>query len=137
MSFIRKRRKIIILNEDSAEMKEVQLTTRKTLALSSIALLLLFTPILSFLWFFYTNPSLKEVRDIREDNQKLVKKIKENQKNLNILYENLEKIQGYDERLRKMINLPSISKDIRKMGTGGSIQEENSSSLNYLKPYLQ
>ncbi|MED5474799.1 MAG: M23 family metallopeptidase [Candidatus Neomarinimicrobiota bacterium] len=134
MSFIRKRRKIIILNEDSAEMKEVQLTTRKTLALSSIALLLLFTPILSFLWFFYTNPSLKEVRDIREDNQKLVKKIEENQKNLNILYENLEKIQGHDERLRKMINLPSISKDIRKMGTGGSIQKENSSSLNYLIP---
>ena len=58
--------------------------------------------------------------------------IKKVMKNLDILYDHLEEVQEHDERLRKMVNLPSISKDIRKMGTGGSLEKDNSSNLNYL-----
>jgi len=134
MGIFNKHRKIIILNEDSADMNEVHLTAIKTAILGITGLMLLLTPVFSFIWFYFTNPSLKEVRIIREDNQKLVQQIENNQKNLDILYNHLEEIQGHDERLRKMVNLPSISKDIRKMGTGGSLDKDNSSNLNYLMP---
>ena len=134
MGIFNKHRKIIILNEDSADMNEVHLTATKTAILGFTGLMLLLTPVFSFIWFYFTNPSLKEVRIIREDNQKLVQQIENNQKNLDILYNHLEEIQGHDERLRKMVNLPSISKDIRKMGTGGSLDKDNSSNLNYLMP---
>ncbi|MAJ44371.1 MAG: peptidase M23 [Candidatus Marinimicrobia bacterium] len=134
MSILTKKRKIIILNEDSADIKELHLTAFKSVFIGFLAFTLLLTPIFSFMWFYLTNPSLKEVRIIREDNLKLVKKLESNQKNLNILYDHLEEIQGQDERLRKMVNLPSISKDVRKMGTGGSLDNDNSSNLNYLMP---
>ena len=134
MFFFNKQRKIIILNEDSADMKEIHLTAIKSAILGFSAIMLLLTPVFSFMWFYFTNPSLKEVRIIRKDNQKLVKQIEINHENLDILYNHLEEIQEHDERLRKMVNLPSISKDIRKMGTGGSLDKDNSSNLNYLIP---
>ena len=134
MGIFNKRRKIIILNEDSADMKEVHLTATKSAILGFSAIMLLLTPVFSFIWFYFTNPSLKEVRIIRKDNQRLVEQIEANQKNLDILYDHLEEVQEHDERLRKMVNLPSISKDIRKMGTGGSLEKDNSSNLNYLMP---
>ena len=33
-----------------------------------------------------------------------------------------------------MVNLPPIPNDIRKMGTGGKINKDQSSNLNYLIP---
>lgn len=134
MGIFNKHRKIIILNEDSADMNEVHLTATKTAILGFMGLMLLLTPVFSFIWFYFTNPSLKEVRIIREDNQQLAKKIEENQENLNILYEHLNEIQAHDKRLRKMVNLPPISNDIRKMATGGSLKKDQSSNLNYLIP---
>ncbi|MBC8196967.1 MAG: M23 family metallopeptidase [Candidatus Marinimicrobia bacterium] len=133
MKIFNKHRKLIILNEDSAEMQEVHLSASKTILLVITGIMLLLTPVFSFIWFYFTNPSLKEVRTIRLDNQKLVKQIEENQKNLNILYDHLNKVQDHDQRLRKMVNLPPIPNDIRKMGTGGSIKKDQS-SLNYLLP---
>ena len=53
---------------------------------------------------------------------------------MDILYDHLNEIQGHDQRLRKMVNLPPIPSDIRKMGTGGGINKDQSSNLNYLMP---
>ena len=134
MGIFNKHRKIIILNEESADMKEVHLTATKSAILSIAALMLLLTPVFSFIWFYFTNPSLKEVRIIQKDNKKLVNQIKVNQQNLDLLYDHLIEVQAHDERLRKLVNLPPISNDIRKMGTGGSLDKDHSSKLNYLIP---
>lgn len=115
-------------------MREIHLSSKGSLLMISLALLLFFAPLLSFLWFYFTNPSLKEVSQIRSDNKSLVKDIVDSQERIERLYNKLEEIKTTDEKLRKMVKLPPIPEDIRKMGTGGPKPDDHSSSLNYLIP---
>ena len=134
MGFLSKNRKIIILNEDNADMQQLSFTPIKSFLIVISGLTLLLTPTLAFIWFYFTNPSLKEVKVIREDNKNLAIQIQKNQKNLDILYDNLKNIQTREKNFREMVNLPPIPNDIRMLGTGGEINKDQSSNLNYLLP---
>ena len=115
-------------------MQQLSFTPIKTFFIIISGLTLLMTPTLAFIWFYFTNPSLKEVKVIREDNKNLAIQIQKNQKNLDILYDNLKNIQTREKNFREMVNLPPIPNDIRKLGTGGKIDKDQSSNLNYLLP---
>ena len=128
------KRKLIILSEDSADLREIHLTSPRSLMVIGITLAVFFIPIISYLWFYFTNPSLKEVSQIRSDNKTLVKDIVESQERIERLYNQLEEIKTTDEKLRRMVKLPPIPEDIRKMGTGGPKPEDHSQDLNYLIP---
>ena len=73
------KRKIIILNENSADMQEINLSTPKSMVMILAVLTVFIFPIISYLWFYFTNPSLKEVSKIRSDNKELINEINQNQ----------------------------------------------------------
>ena len=115
-------------------MQEINLSTPKSMVMILAVLTVFIFPIISYLWFYFTNPSLKEVSKIRSDNKELINEINQNQIRVEKLYDQLEKIKNTDEKLRKMVKLPPIPEDIRKMGTGGPKPENHSKDLNYLIP---
>ena len=64
----------------------------------------------------------------------LLQNIEENQKRIDLLLKKLEDIKKQDNMLRKLVKLPPIHDDIRKMGFGGADDGKKSSDYNYLLP---
>ena len=62
----------------------------------------------------------------------LLQNIEENQKRIDLLLKKLEDIKKQDNMLRKLVKLPPIHDDIRKMGFGGIDNGKKTSDYNYL-----
>ncbi len=75
-----------------------------------------------------------EIEKHRRNNQILIQNIEENQKRIDSLVVKLDEIKKQDEVLRKLVKLPPIHDDIRKMGYGGLDDRKNSNKYNYLLP---
>ena len=84
----------------------------------------------SFAEWAYT----RKLDRIKEDNSNLVDKIKENEKRVELLIEQLEVIKEQDRTLRDLVKLPQIHDDIREVGIGGNTPKDESGILEYLLP---
>ena len=72
--------------------------------------------------------------NIREDNKKLQKVIQNQEIRLQVLYENLDSVKDQGEVFRKLVKLPPIDNQVRKLGVGGRQVKEHASHLEYLLP---
>ena len=75
-----------------------------------------------------------EIEKHRTNNKILIQNIEDNQKRIDNLLGQLKKIKKQDEVLRKLVKLPPIHDDIRKMGYGGLENRTNSHEYDYLLP---
>ena len=78
-----------------------------------------------------------EIEKHRRNNQILIQNIEDNQKRIQSLVEKLDNIKKRDEVLRKLVKLPPIHDDIRKMGYGGLDVRKDSNKYNYLLPPIK
>ena len=126
--------KIILLKNNNLDMKEYSFSVL-FLAFSSI--LVIFITVIS-LAFYSTELSqlisLYEVRKHKQNNLKLESEILEQQNKINLLINELSLIKQRDESLRKLVKLPEIDEDTRKLGTGGIENYKDINDLNYLLP---
>ena len=126
--------KIILLKNNNLDMKEYS-SSALFLVLSSI--LLIFITVI-FLAFYSTELSqlisLYEVRKHKQNNLKLESEILEQENKINSLINELSLIKQRDESLRKLVKLPKIDEDTRKLGTGGVENYKDINELNYLLP---
>ena len=126
--------KIILLKNNNLDMKEYS-SSALFLILSSI--LLIFITVIS-LAFYSTELSqlisLYEVRKHKQNNLKLESEILEQENKINSLINELSLIKQRDESLRKLVKLPKIDEDTRKLGTGGIENYKDINELNYLLP---
>ena len=126
--------KIILIKEGKFNLKQFSVTPfHITLA---VVALLMFT---SSFFFIFSDQLVKwagsrEIEKHRKNNQVLVKTIEENQARINNLLDELEEIKHQDDILRKLVKLPPIHEDIRKMGFGGAKNKSKSVDINYLLP---
>ena len=75
-----------------------------------------------------------EIEKHRRNNRILIQNIEDNQKRIDSLVGKLDEIKKQDDVLRKLVKLPPIHDDIRKMGYGGLDDRKNSNEYNYLLP---
>ena len=126
--------KIIFIKEGKFDLKQVNL--------SPLHIALIFAAIIGFtssLFFVFSDQFVqwagsREIQKHRANNAKLVDKIDHNQERMDNLLEQLELIKEQDDLLRKLVKLPPIHKDIRKLGVGGKSNKDHSEKLEYLLP---
>ena len=129
-----KKYKLILINENGLDAKEIN---SKSIFLFSILLLssLLFFIMLAF---FSTDIekliSLKSLKKYKSDNGKLQSIISNQQIQIEDLENEVKHISERDENLRKLVKLPPIDSDIRKLGVGGSSNGEILNDVQYLLP---
>ena len=126
--------KIILIKEGKYNLKQFNISFLHIFLI--VGLIFIFT---SSLFFIFSEQFSKwagslEIDKHRRNNQILINNIEDNQKRINILLGKLDDIKKQDEVLRKLVKLPPIHNDIRKMGYGGLDDRKNSNEYNYLLP---
>ena len=124
--------KILLIKEGKYDLKQFNVSFFHVVLIVSVLF------ILSASLFFMFSEQLSnwagsfEIEKHRRNNQILIQNIEDNQKRIDSLVGKLDEIKKQDEVLRKLVKLPPIHDDIRKMGYGGLDDRKNSNEYNYL-----
>jgi len=78
--------------------------------------------------------SFYDLRRNQKNNKILENQILEQENKISILIDEIESLKEKDENLRKLLKIPSINDDIRKLGVGGADSIQSFNDLNYLLP---
>ena len=126
--------KILVIKEGKYDLKQFNVSFFHIVLI--VSLLFIFSTSL----FFMFSEQLSnwagsfEIEKHRRNNRILIQNIEDNQKRIDSLVGKLDEIKKQDEVLRKLVKLPPIHDDIRKMGYGGLEDNKNSNEYNYLLP---
>ena len=126
--------KILLIKEGKYDLKQFNVSFFHAVLIVSVLC------ILSASLFFMFSEQLSnwagsfEIEKHRRNNRVLIQNIEDNQKRIDSLVGKLDEIKKQDEVLRKLVKLPPIHDDIRKMGYGGLDDRKNSNEYNYLLP---
>ncbi len=124
--------KIIVIKEGKFDLKQISISPIQI----GVSFGLFFSLLISFLFLFSDNfidwVAGSEIKKHQKNNKSLLLSIEYNQSRVDSLLEELHNIKKYDDMLRKLVKLPPIHEDIRKMGYGGG--RSDSSNINYLLP---
>ncbi|MDP6852560.1 MAG: M23 family metallopeptidase [Candidatus Marinimicrobia bacterium] len=126
--------KIIFIKEGKFDLKQFNISPlHLTLMAGGISLL---TASLFFIFSeeFVQWTGSREIEKHRANNEILVKNIEESEERIRQLMLEIEEIKKQDDVLRKLVKLPPIHEDIRKMGYGGIEKKSGKNDFNYLLP---
>ena len=127
--------KIILIKEGKFDLKQLNLTLFQIISFFCILFAFIF-----LLSFFSSRQILHwvnkaEIQKHKVDNQLIIDNYEFDKNRIDTLLKQLELIKKQDENLRKLVKLPPIHNDIRKMGFGGvDDQVDDMKELNYLFP---
>ena len=131
---MKKAYKILLIREDNFGLREFNLGAKHLYLFLSGIVFLAFS-ILVLFSDTYANWAFKnKLNSIRKDNQELQNIIESQEEKMQILYKHLDLIKDQGEVFRKLVKLPPINDEIRKLGIGGSQVKDHSSHLEYLLP---
>ena len=128
--------KILLIGEDSLGLREYNITPKHFY----LSIFILISILSSFLLLFsdsYANFSYKnKLSNIKDENKQLQEIIESQELRIEKFYKDLESIKEQGEIFRKIVKLPPINDDVRRLGTGGSQEKDHSSHLEYLLPKM-
>lgn len=106
------------------------------LFLSVSLLVLLFLSILFFSKDFNNFITLKSIQNHQDDNKDLQIIIDKQSNKISLLLDEIELLNIRDNNIRKLLKLPVINDDVRKLGVGGSStnKDDKFNELEYLLP---
>ena len=126
--------KIIFIKEGKFNLKQFNITPLYIVLIAGGIDILTSSVFIMFSDQFVKWAGSREIEKHRKNNQILVQNIEENQKQINDLLNELDEIKKQDDILRKLVKLPPIHEDIRKMGFGGTHNKPEVMDVNYLLP---
>ena len=126
--------KIILIKEGKFDLRQFSISPRSIFFVVMLIIAMTSSLFIIFSEQFVNWTGSKEIEKHRKNNQLLIDKIEENQKRLDGLLEQLDKVTQQDDLLRKLVKLPPIHDDIRKMGFGGMKEKVQHENINYLLP---
>jgi murein DD-endopeptidase MepM/ murein hydrolase activator NlpD len=126
--------KIIFIKEGKFDLKQF---TISPLQIGFIAGAIVF--LTSSFFFMFSDQFVEwagshEIEKHRKNNKVLVQNIEENQERIENLLDELNELKKQDDILRRLVKLPPIHDDIRKMGFGGTHNKTETEDVNYLLP---
>jgi len=126
--------KIIFIKEGKFNLKQFNISPLYVVITAVVIVILTSSCFFMFSDQFVKWAGSREIEKHRKNNQILVKNIEENNKKINDLLIELDEIKKQDDILRKLVKLPPIHEDIRKMGFGGTHNKPEVKDVNYLLP---
>ena len=131
-----KKYKLILIDKEKTSVKEINSRKMSFLFLSVSLLVLLFLSILFFSKDFNNFITLKSIQNHQDDNKDLQIIIDKQSNKISLLLDEIELLNIRDNNIRKLLKLPVINDDIRKLGVGGSStnKDDKFNELEYLLP---
>ena len=126
--------KIIFIKEGKFNLKQFNISPFHIAIAVGVIIFLTSSIFIMFSDQFVKWVGFREIEKHQENNQILVRSFEENQKQIDDLLKELDEIKKQDDVLRKLVKLPPIHEDIRKMGFGGTHNKTNLKDINYLLP---
>jgi hypothetical protein len=123
---IANRFKFLVLTEGSSAIKQFTMSRTRLLAILGgvMASLMLLVVGMGLLVARFTESV--EHKSLRRENNILMKELSELRFGVDALKASMVSLEQTDNLLRLMVDLPPINKDVRAVGVGGSISEEDS-----------
>ena len=130
-----KRYKLIVLKDNGLNMRELSIYKLLMTTIFFSIIFLLFISIAFYSTDIRKVISFSEIRRHQQNNSILEQKIIHQNNKIDTLLEEVHSIKNRDENLRKLLKLPPIDDDIRKLGVGGDLDSiARLNDLNYLLP---
>ena len=131
-----KKYKLILIDKDKTSVKEINSQKMSVLFLSASLLFLLFFSVLFFSKDFNNFITLRSIQSHKDDNKDLQMIVDKQSNKISLLLEEIELLNIRDNNIRKLLKLPEINDDIRKLGVGGSSsnKDDKFNDLEYLLP---
>ena len=131
-----KKYKLILIDKDKTSVKEINSQKMSFLFLLASLLLLLFLSILFFSKDFNNFITLRSIQSHKDDNKDLQMIVDKQSNKISLLLEEIELLNIRDNNIRKLLKLPEINDDVRKLGVGGSSsnKDDKFNDLEYLLP---
>ncbi|MBI45248.1 MAG: peptidase M23 [Candidatus Marinimicrobia bacterium] len=122
--------KIILLKKNNLSVREFNIFTLFLFG----AILFIFISISIYSTEVKDMLSFYDLRRNQKNNRILEQQIKAQQNKIDVLLEEINSLKERDESMRKLLKIPSINDDVRKLGVGGSDSIRSLNDLNYLLP---
>ena len=129
-----KKYRLIFIKEEGLYAKELKLTNFILPITILGGFLILFFSILLNSKDLKDLLTLKIITHHQKNNSELNDLIAEQQNKINLLIKKIDSLYKKDENLRRLIKLPPIDQDIRKLGIGGKNKNDKYNHLEYLLP---
>jgi len=129
-----KKYKLILIDENSLGVKEFNSKKVFYSLLTILACMFFFLIISLYSTDINKLITFKAITKHKANNTKLHQIIKNQEKQINVLIKEIKDISERDENLRKLVKLPPINTDIRKLGVGGGTVNDKINDVNYLLP---
>lgn len=126
--------KLILISDKTSDIHQMRINRNLLYVVSAILFVGLVAGFFLLSEYYSQNIYTKRLDRLKSDNEILVDKILENEKRMDELLEQLESIKFQDNLLRDLVKLPRIHDDVRKVGVGGTMSEDDESRLEYLLP---
>ena len=126
--------KIILIKEGKFNLKQFNFSPFHIALIAGLIIILTSSVFIVFSDQFVRWAGSREIERHRKNNKILVQNIEKSQKQINDLLNELNEIIKQDDLLRKLVKLPPIHEDIRKMGFGGTHNKSEVKDVNYLLP---
>ena len=129
--------KVIFIKEGKFDLKQITISPLHIGLIAAGIVLLTSSFFFMFSDHFVKWAGSHEIEKHRKNNKILVQNIEDNQKRIQSLLNDLEDLKKQDDNLRRLVKLPPIHEDIRKMGFGGTHNKTETEDVNYLLPENQ
>ena len=128
--------KLILIDKDKTSVKEVNSRNISIFFISISLIVVVFFSILLFSNDFNDFITMKSIQNHKNDNAELQNIIDNQTTEISLLLEEINNLNIRDNNVRKLLKLPEINNDIRKLGVGGSSSNKNDkfNELEYLLP---
>ena len=126
--------KIIFIKEGKFNLKQFTISPLQVGLFAGAIILLTSSFFFMFSDQFVEWAGSHEIERHRKNNKVLVENIEDNHKRIGNLLDELNELKKQDDILRRLVKLPPIHDDIRKMGFGGTHNKTETEDVNYLLP---
>ena len=126
--------KIIFIKEGKFDLKQFTISPLQVGLFAGAIILLTSVFFFMFSDKFVEWAGSHEIERHRKNNKVLVKNIEDNHKRIGNLLDELNELKKQDDILRRLVKLPPIHEEKKKMGFGGTHNKTEIEDVNYLLP---
>ena len=117
---MKKRSQLYYVNPKSSKLKEFSISIPKIIFSSLIILIVSFFSLKYSIDFIVDFSQNSKISQLKKENEFLQQQLTYMSANLSTLRTRVSEIEGIDDQIRSLIDLPVLGSDVRQMGVGGA-----------------
>lgn len=128
---MKKRSQLYYINPKSSNLKEFSISIPKIILSTLVILIVSFFSLKYSIDFIVDFSQNSKISKLKKENEFLQKQLTYMSANLSSLRTRVSEIEGIDDQIRSLIDLPVLGSDVRQMGVGGANLDVETVSNEY------